>query len=204
MGTFHERERKFISETGQVVSRCRSIAVTVLRQGSEIAPVPSAHCLCRRMPNKYRQSGFGVVRNYQTGFVMERIDHTHSRAIYMEIGQRLRESISHQSELPASIRNQLDRLSELDEESPSIVPSMIDHRTPSGRAKQNSGGEIMDNEQPSFNDGYFIIQDAHLIDKAKTYDEAIKKGKALRRSAPRSKVEIIFDGIAAEIPAGRT
>ena len=68
--------------------------------------------------------------------------------------------------------------------------------------KQNIGGEIMDNEQPYIE--YYIIQNAHLIEKATTYDEAIKKGKALKRSAPQSKVEIIFDGIAAEIPAGGT
>jgi hypothetical protein len=71
--------------------------------------------------------------------------------------------------------------------------------------KRNSGGETMDNEQASINDGYFIIQNAHLIDKATiTYDEAIKKGKAIKRGAPQSKVEIIFDGIAAEIPTRRT
>lgn len=61
----------------------------------------------------------------------------------------------------------------------------------------------MDNEQTSIQDGYFIVQNAQLIDKATTYDEAIKKGKAVKRSAPQSKVEISFDGIAAEIPAGR-
>jgi hypothetical protein len=60
----------------------------------------------------------------------------------------------------------------------------------------------MDNEQPYIE--YYIIQNAHLIEKATTYDEAIKKGKALKRNAPQSKVEIIFDGIAAEIPAGGT
>jgi hypothetical protein len=62
----------------------------------------------------------------------------------------------------------------------------------------------MDIEQPSIDDGYFVIQDAHLIDKATTYDEAIRKGKALKRTAPQSKVEVIFDGIAAEMPSGRT
>jgi hypothetical protein len=62
----------------------------------------------------------------------------------------------------------------------------------------------MDTEHRYIDDGYFIIQNAHLIDKATTYEEAIKKGKALKRSAPQSKVEVIFDGIAAEIPAGRT
>jgi hypothetical protein len=60
----------------------------------------------------------------------------------------------------------------------------------------------MDNERRSINDGYFIIQDAHLVEKAMTYDDAMKKGKALKRGTPQSKVEIIFDGIAAEIPTG--
>jgi hypothetical protein len=56
---------------------------------------------------------------------MQNIDHTHSRAIYMEIGERLRELLSrNQTELPTSMSNQLDRLRELDKDSPSIVPSM--------------------------------------------------------------------------------
>ena len=56
---------------------------------------------------------------------MQNIEHTHSRAIYMEIGERLREPLSrNQTKLPASMSNQLDRLRELDEDSPSIVPSM--------------------------------------------------------------------------------
>lgn len=56
---------------------------------------------------------------------MQNIDHTHSRAIYMEIGERLRESLSrNQSEIPTRIENQLNRLRELDDDSPSIVPSM--------------------------------------------------------------------------------
>ena len=59
------------------------------------------------------------------------------------------------------------------------------HRTPC---------ETMNNEQPSI---------THLTDKAPTYDEAMKRGKAVKRGAPQSKVEIIFDGIAAEIRAGR-
>jgi hypothetical protein len=53
------------------------------------------------------------------------IDATHSRAICTEIGERLRVSLSlGQSEPPQSIRRQLNRLRQLDEEiSPSIVPS---------------------------------------------------------------------------------
>jgi hypothetical protein len=56
---------------------------------------------------------------------MQNLDHTHTRAIYMEIGERLREPLSrNQTELPASMSNQLDRLRGLDQDSPSIVPSM--------------------------------------------------------------------------------
>jgi len=53
------------------------------------------------------------------------IDTTHSRAICKEIGERLQVSLSlGKSEPPQSIRIQLNRLRELDEEiSPSIVPS---------------------------------------------------------------------------------
>jgi hypothetical protein len=90
----------------------------------------------------------------------------------------------------------------LDEESPSIAPSVVGHGTGCGRAKRNSDGEAMDNQRRSVNDGYFIIQDAHLVEKATSYDEAIEKGKAIKRGTPQSKVEIIFDGIAAEIPTG--
>jgi hypothetical protein len=66
--------------------------------------------------------------------------------------------------------------------------------------KRNRGCETMDTQQRYIDDGYFIIQNAHLIDKATTYEEATEKGKSLKRSDPQSKVEIIFDGIAAEIP----
>jgi hypothetical protein len=56
---------------------------------------------------------------------MQNIDHTHARAIYMEIGERLRQSLSrNQSELPTRIENQLNRLRELDDDSPPIVPSL--------------------------------------------------------------------------------
>ena len=57
----------------------------------------------------------------------------------------------------------------------------------------------MDNQQRSINDGYFIIQDAHLVEKATTYDEAIEKGKAIKRGTPQSKVEILFDGITVTV-----
>jgi hypothetical protein len=50
------------------------------------------------------------------------IDHTHSRAIVQEIGERLRAFVKEQPELPGSLRTQIDRLREL-EESPSIIPN---------------------------------------------------------------------------------
>ena len=40
------------------------------------------------------------------------IDHTHSRAIWHEIGERLRQHLRAEPELPASIRRQVDRLGE--------------------------------------------------------------------------------------------
>lgn len=54
------------------------------------------------------------------------IDHTHSRAISQEIGERLRASLREEPELPPSIRNQIERLRELEGQSPSIVsPSIV-------------------------------------------------------------------------------
>ena len=50
------------------------------------------------------------------------IDHVHSRAIVREIGERLRSSLNPEPELPASFQMQIDRLRELEEQSPSIVP----------------------------------------------------------------------------------
>jgi hypothetical protein len=53
-----------------------------------------------------------------------RIDRIHSRAISAEIADRLRIVLAkEQSEIPSSLRSQIDRLPELDEASPSIVPS---------------------------------------------------------------------------------
>jgi hypothetical protein len=50
------------------------------------------------------------------------IDPKHSRAIVQEIGQRLRVFLKEESELPESLRAQIDRLRELEEQSPSIIP----------------------------------------------------------------------------------
>jgi hypothetical protein len=50
------------------------------------------------------------------------IDHTYSRAIVREIGERLRSSLRPEPELPARFKKQIDRLREVEEPSPSIVP----------------------------------------------------------------------------------
>ena len=62
----------------------------------------------------------------ERGFVMPNridIDHTHSRAIVREIGERLHPSLKPEPELPTRFKKQIDRLRELEERSPSIVPS---------------------------------------------------------------------------------
>jgi hypothetical protein len=51
------------------------------------------------------------------------VDHTHSRAIVQEIGERLRAFLKEEPELPRSLRTQIDRLRELEEQSPSFPPS---------------------------------------------------------------------------------
>ena len=44
-----------------------------------------------------------------------------SRAIVQEIGERLRTSLKEEPELPGSLRAQINRLRELEEQSPSII-----------------------------------------------------------------------------------
>ena len=50
-------------------------------------------------------------------------DPKHSRAIVQEIGDRLRAFLKEEPELPGSLTTQIDRLRELEEQSPSIVPA---------------------------------------------------------------------------------
>jgi hypothetical protein len=62
----------------------------------------------------------------ERGFVMPNrndIDRRHSRAIVREIGERLRVLMEEEPELPSSLRRQVDRLRELEEKSPSIIPT---------------------------------------------------------------------------------
>jgi hypothetical protein len=51
------------------------------------------------------------------------IDSKDSRAIVREIGERLRAFLKEEPELPGSLRSQIDRLRELEEQSPSINPA---------------------------------------------------------------------------------
>jgi hypothetical protein len=51
------------------------------------------------------------------------IDPKHSRAIVQEVGERLRAALKEEPECPGSLRTQIDRLRELEEQSPSIVPA---------------------------------------------------------------------------------
>jgi hypothetical protein len=46
-----------------------------------------------------------------------------SRAIVQEIGERLRAVLKEEPECPGSLRTQIDRLREFEEQSPSIVPA---------------------------------------------------------------------------------
>jgi hypothetical protein len=61
----------------------------------------------------------------ERGFVMRNhidVDPKHSRAIVQEIGERLSAVLKEEPECPGSLRTQIDRLRELEEQSPSIVP----------------------------------------------------------------------------------
>jgi hypothetical protein len=62
----------------------------------------------------------------ERGFVMRNrvdIDPKHSRAIVQEIGERLRAVLKEEPECPGSLSAQIDRLRELEEQSPSIIPA---------------------------------------------------------------------------------
>jgi len=62
----------------------------------------------------------------ERGLVMRNridIDSKHSRAIVQEIGERLRAFLQEEPDLPENLRTQIDRLRELEEQSPSIIPA---------------------------------------------------------------------------------
>ena len=50
------------------------------------------------------------------------IDYVHSRAIVRGIGESLRAALKQEPELPVRFKMQINRLHELEEQSPSIVP----------------------------------------------------------------------------------
>ena len=60
----------------------------------------------------------------ERGFVMHNridIDSKHSRAIVQEIGERLRALLQEEPDPPENLRTQINRLRELEEQSPSII-----------------------------------------------------------------------------------
>jgi len=63
----------------------------------------------------YRNESFAVRNRVD-------LDYIYRRAIIQEIGERLRASLKPEPELPARLRTQINRLGELEERSPSIVP----------------------------------------------------------------------------------
>ena len=50
------------------------------------------------------------------------IDYVHCRAILWEVGEKLRASLKPEPELPTRLKMQIDRLRELEDRPPSIVP----------------------------------------------------------------------------------
>ena len=74
------------------------------------------------------------------------IDHRHSLAISREIGERLQASLRVEPELPPSIRNRIERLRELEDQSPSIVPTM----------ERGAGNEIHNDEKVRRNASWLV------------------------------------------------
>jgi hypothetical protein len=46
---------------------------------------------------------------------------------------------------------------------------------------------------------YIIWQDQRLLETARTYDEATRKGKGLKLRHPEAKVEIQYSGVTVEL-----
>jgi hypothetical protein len=78
---------------------------------------------------QWRGCGFGSVKNPALEQAMKnhvQLDHVHCQAICSEIGERLQMALPLEllELLPQDLLRQIDRLQRLDEDSPSIVPSM--------------------------------------------------------------------------------
>ena len=74
------------------------------------------------------------------------IDPKHSRAIDQEIGERLRAFLKEEAELPGRLRTQIDRLGELEEQSPSIIPAAEGQASPLSRFGQQRRASKILNE----------------------------------------------------------
>ncbi len=76
------------------------------------------------------------------------IDQIHSRAIAQEIGERLPALMGKEAELPPSLRRQIERLRELDGQSPPIVPTEEEENL-SNNSGHHDGGR-KDQPRPTF------------------------------------------------------
>ena len=81
------------------------------------------------------------------------IDHNHSRAILQEIGERLQRSLRAERELPASIRKHVDRLYELEGQSPPIHPDQLRCESRDRSRFTKSWGRIIAEKLPWSNFG---------------------------------------------------
>jgi hypothetical protein len=52
---------------------------------------------------------------------------------------------------------------------------------------------------PGRSEEYIIWQDERLLEKARTYDEATRKGKTVKLRHPEAKVEIQYSGVTVEL-----
>ena len=60
---------------------------------------------------------------------------------------------------------------------------------------QNPRGEMI----PGRSEEYIIWQDERLLGKARTYDEATRKGKTVKLRHPEAKVEIQYSSVMVEL-----
>jgi hypothetical protein len=60
---------------------------------------------------------------------------------------------------------------------------------------ENPRGEMI----PERGEEYIILQDQRLFEKARTYDEATRKGKGVKLRHPEAKVEIQYSGVTVEL-----
>jgi hypothetical protein len=61
--------------------------------------------------------------------------------------------------------------------------------------RQTPDGEMI----PGRSEEYIIWQNQRLFEKARTYDEATRKGKGAKLRHPEAKVEIQYSGVTVEL-----